>query len=40
MSNADEWTGAVAFGIVISLFWFLRERLKRIEEKLDKLNGK
>jgi hypothetical protein len=40
MSNADTWTAAIAFGIAMAFLGAIRERLKRIEEKLDKLNGK
>jgi len=37
MSNADFCTNAMAFGVLISFLAAIRERLKRIEEKLDKL---
>ena len=40
MSNADSSFFAIAFSIVTVLVWSLRERLKRIEEKLDKISGK
>lgn len=40
MNNADVWTLAVAFGVVMCFLGAIRERLKRIEEKLDKISGK
>jgi hypothetical protein len=40
MSNADEWFLSMAFGVVTAILWAMRERLKRIEEKLDKMSGK
>ncbi|MGO9338856.1 MAG: hypothetical protein ACLPY1_15265 [Terracidiphilus sp.] len=40
MSNADTWIAAIAFGILIAFLGTIRGQLKRIEEKIDKLNGK
>jgi len=37
MSNADTWVFAIAFGIVVGFLGSIRYRLKRIEEKLEKL---
>jgi hypothetical protein len=37
MSNADTWVFAIAFGIVVSFLVSIHARLKRIEEKLEKL---
>ena len=40
MTKADEWFFSIAFAIVTALLWALRDRLKRIEEKLDKMGKK
>lgn len=40
MNNADAWTTAIAFGVLVAFLAGIRERLKRIEGKLDKLTGK
>jgi hypothetical protein len=40
MSTADGLFFVAAFTIVTVLLSSIRDRLKRIEEKLDKLNGK
>lgn len=37
MSNADWYAICFAFSAVTALLFSLRERLKRIEDKLDKL---
>jgi hypothetical protein len=37
MNSADVWTLAVAFAVVMCFLEVIRERLKRIEEKIDKL---
>jgi hypothetical protein len=37
MNSADTWTAAIAFGVLMALILAIRDRLKRIEEKLDKL---
>jgi hypothetical protein len=37
MTNADAWFFSIAFAIVSSLLWAVRDRLKRIEDKIDKL---
>jgi hypothetical protein len=37
MSNADLWTLSITFGIVMCFLGAIRERLKRIEDKIDKL---
>lgn len=38
MNHAADWTVAIAFGVVWSFLVALRDRLKRIEEKLDRLS--
>jgi hypothetical protein len=40
MTHADEWFFSIAFGIVTAILWAIRGRLKRIEEKLDKMSDK
>lgn len=37
MSNADTWVAAITFGIVVGFLGSIRARLKRIEEKLERL---
>ena len=37
MSNADTWVAAIAFGVLVGFLGMIRARLKRIEEKLDRL---
>jgi hypothetical protein len=37
MSNADMWVICIAFGVVMCFLESIRDRLKRIEDKLDKL---
>jgi len=37
MNSADVWTLAIAFGVLMATLGAIRERLKRIEDKLDKL---
>jgi hypothetical protein len=40
MSNADAWFFVTAFAIVLVVLSFIRGRLKRIEEKIDKMSSK
>lgn len=40
MTNGDEWFFSISFGIMTAIMWAIRVRLKRVEEKLDKLTGK
>jgi len=37
MSSADVWVFSIAFTVITVLLFAVRDRLKRIEEKLDKL---
>lgn len=40
MSNADLWFFSISFAILTAILLGMRERMKRIEEKLDKMSGK
>jgi hypothetical protein len=37
MSNADAWVGCIAFAVIMAFLHSLHDRLKRIEDKIDKL---
>lgn len=40
MSNGEAWFFSISFGIVTLLLFSIRDRVKRIEEKLDKMSHK
>jgi hypothetical protein len=40
MSNADGWFFAIAFSVVTLFLHGIRDRLNRIEKKLDKMGDK
>jgi hypothetical protein len=40
LSNGDSWWFATCFAIVTALLVAVRDRLKRIEEKLDQVIGR
>jgi hypothetical protein len=39
MNDAEYWTACICFMVVVLLLLSLRERLKRIERKLDEFAG-
>ena len=40
MTSADAWFFSISFGIIILLLLAIRDRIKRIEEKIDKMSRK